>query len=835
MADRAHMERIHGKYGQGYAASMEAIREQEYPLLNETTYLDHAGTTPYAKSLITAFSRDMKSSLFGNPHSMSVSSQLSTQRTEDVRIRVLQFFNASPEEFDVVFVANATAAIKLVADSFRDFDSRGFWYGYHVDSHTSVVGVREVAEMGHQCFQDADVDAWVSELGTTQSTAPKLFAFPAQSNMNGRRLPIRWCEQIRSAANESGNVYTLLDAASFVSTAYLDLGEAAAAPDFTALSFYKIFGFPDLGALIVRKSAASIFGRRKFFGGGTVDMVVACGTTWHAKKESNIHDQLEDGTLPFHSIIALDAAIDTHKRLYGSMSNVSAHTAFLAKRLYDQLSALTHFNDTKVCQIYQSGYGNTAIQGPIIAFNLRNSRGEWVPKTKVERLAAVQNIQLRSGSVCNPGGTALSLGWASEELRRNYAAGLRCGDDHDVLGGRPTGVLRVSLGAMTTLKDIDSLANFVAEFYVEKVPPVILPNPPGNNLIDSNYYVESVTGFPIKGCGAFQIPEGKRWEIERERLAWDQEWYLIHRETGAPLMQKEYPLMALIRPSLDIDRGILRITCEVKVANDQLSLEIPLIWNHMSMTLVTTPVRSSCQKRSASTCSDRSLHAYSSPVISAFFTEFLGVSCKLARLSSQDATLDTQPPHLASTLKDRLRSFTTLKAISSNSLPPREGGQKHMLASSETSILIVSRSSINRRNKTIKANTKHNSGVSKALAADTANGSIVVAERISQPERAEQPYVEDNWSCVHIGQEELRFDFLDPFQRCQMLCVDQSTGIRQNKILAVLPKMRKAVGKVHLGRYAVMSTKGDESVELERRGSKTIMVGDVVLPSYQFG
>ncbi|KUM62355.1 hypothetical protein ACN42_g4753 [Penicillium freii] len=91
-------------------------------------------------------------------------------------------------------------------------------------------------------------------------------------------------------------------------------------------------------------------------------------------------------------IIALDAAIDTHERLYGSMANISAHTRFLAKRVYDRLSALMHFNDKKVYRIYQSDYGNQALQGPIIAFNLRNSRGEWVPKTEVEKLAALRNI-----------------------------------------------------------------------------------------------------------------------------------------------------------------------------------------------------------------------------------------------------------------------------------------------------------------------------------------------------------------------------------------------------------------------------------------------------------
>lgn len=767
---------------------------------------------------------------------MSVSSQLSTRRTEEVRTRVLQFFNASPEEFDVVFVANATAAIKLVADSFRDCDSRGFWYGYHVDSHTSVVGVREVAEMGYQCFQDVYVDAWIAEIGTAQSTAPRLFAFPAQSNMNGRRLPIRWCEQIRSAANEAGNVFTLLDASSFVSTAPLDLGKATGAPDFTALSFYKIFGFPDLGALIVRKSAARVLERRKFFGGGTVDMVIASGAQWHAKKETSIHAHLEDGTLPFHSIIALDAAIDTHKRLYGSMANISAHTGFLAKRVYDRLSAMVHFNDAKVCQIYQKGYENPALQGPIIAFNLRDSRGEWIPKTEVERLATMQNIQLRSGSVCNPGGTAFSLGWTSQELRRNYAAGLRCGDDHDMLGGRPTGILRVSLGAMTNLDDIDSLTDFIEKFYVEKVPPLVSLHPPldEDNLAAPHFYVESVTIFPIKGCGAFRIPEGKSWEVKREGIAWDQEWYLVHAGTGVPIKQREHSRMTLIRPSIDIDRNILRITCDAKAANDKLSLEIPLTWSRTCMGTMTTPVRSRCQKQPVSACEDQlCLRAYASPVVSSFFTDFLGVSCTLARFSSQDTSLDVQLPHLASTWKDRLRRFTRFGLFSPSDQFPRERGQKCLVVSSETSLLIVSRSSVNCLNETIKANTKLTSGVSRNFAADVFQGNIVIAERNSQPGHAEQPYVEDNWTSVSIGQDDLRFDTFDPCQRCQMICVDQATGVQRIEILAALPKKRKVDGKVLFGRYAAISTKGAKGVESGVPGSRSIMVGDVVLPSYQ--
>ena len=219
---------------------------------------------------------------------MSNASQLTTHRVDDIRLRALRFFNADPEEFDLVFVANATAAVKLVADSLRDSTPHGFWYGYHVDAHTSLVGVRELADMGNRCFlTDSDVDTWISGLDTVQDTAPNLFAYPAQSNMNGRRLPLRWCEEIRKASGDAGgNVFTLLDAASLVSTAPLDLSDVSSAPDFTALSLYKIFGFPDLGALIVRKSAGHVFTQRRFFGGGTVDMVLTTGIQWHAKKES---------------------------------------------------------------------------------------------------------------------------------------------------------------------------------------------------------------------------------------------------------------------------------------------------------------------------------------------------------------------------------------------------------------------------------------------------------------------------------------------------------------------------------------------------------------------
>ena len=261
---------------------------------------------------------DMLSNLYGNPHSGSPSSQLSTNRIEDIRHKILQFFNADPEEFDLVFVANATAGIKLVMECLRAGHD-GFTYAYHKDAHTSLVGVRESA-VSSKCVEDKDVECWLAGKSTlfdnNTSAITRLFAYPAQSNMDGRKLPMEWCARIRSLETTVANTYTLLDAAAFVSTSQLDLSDASATADFIVLSFYKIFGYPDLGALIVRKASGHVLKIRKYFGGGTTDVVTCVKEQWHVPKTQSLHASLEDGTLPFHNIMSLDAALESHQGIH---------------------------------------------------------------------------------------------------------------------------------------------------------------------------------------------------------------------------------------------------------------------------------------------------------------------------------------------------------------------------------------------------------------------------------------------------------------------------------------------------------------------------------------
>jgi molybdenum cofactor sulfurtransferase len=784
--------------------------------------LDHAGTTLYAKSLIERFSTDMVSNLYGNPHSASNASQLTTRRIEDVRLRLLDLFNADPQEFDVVFVANATAGIKLVMEAFRDQES-GFWYGYHRDAHTSLIGVREAAAE-HHCFtSDAEVNSWI-EGQDDEAGRTRLFAYPAQSNMNGRRLPLSWSHRLRT--NKHERTYTLLDAAALVSTSPLDLGKPEEAPDFTVLSLYKIFGFPDLGALIVRRAAASIFDQRRYFGGGTVEMVVCLKEQWHAKKTESLHERLEDGTLPIHSIMALDTAMTVHRELYKSLEQISMHTAYLAKELYDGLSSLQHGNGTRVCQIYKdtaSSYGDFRTQGPIVAFNLRNECGGWVSNAEVEKLAAIRDMQLRTGGLCNPGGVASSLGLAPWEMRENFSAGQRCGNDNDIIRAKPTGMIRVSLGAMSTLKDVKSFVAFLREFFVQESHPTIASpmiitqlEPPTH----SRLHVERVSVYPIKSCAGYSVPPNVAWEVRPEGLAWDREWCLVHQGTGAALSQKRYPKMALIRPSIDLDEGVLRINL-VGTLRDTTSIHeitVPLSANPRLFSNGDT-----YKEAHAKVCGDTvSAKTYRSSEISSFFSQALGVACNLARfpaVSSGSGSIRHSKAHLQ---KYQKASGMRIPGAFPITVPITPGAcvSKPILLSNESPILTISRSSLNRLNELIKAEG------GKAAQAEVFRANIVVAENPDYPPGLEDPYAEDDWRYLQIGQQ--YFEMLGACRRCQMVCIDQQTAEKNQEPFVTLSKTRRFDGRVYFGEHTCHLPLEDSSSPLVQ--SPTITVGDAVRP-----
>ena len=157
----------------GYHGRIDEIRREEYSHMGgicrgqytktdnpDTIYLDHAGATLYPASVIQDHSRELITNLFSNPHSRSPSSVNTTNRITETRRRVLELFNADPDLFDVVFVANATAGIKLIGDGFCG-SRNGFRYKYLRDAHTSLVGVGGVAREA-KCLSEKEVREWLS-------------------------------------------------------------------------------------------------------------------------------------------------------------------------------------------------------------------------------------------------------------------------------------------------------------------------------------------------------------------------------------------------------------------------------------------------------------------------------------------------------------------------------------------------------------------------------------------------------------------------------------------------------------------------------------------------
>ncbi|XP_076456194.1 molybdenum cofactor sulfurase-like [Babylonia areolata] len=527
-----------------YNYAVDEMRSTQFPTLRDVTYVDHAGATLYARSQVNAVHEDLCSNLYGNPHSGSSSSTLTADLVDQLRFRILKFFNTSPEEYSVVFTGGCTAALKLLAESFSfsacppsgqeassspspssspQAGRRGV-FCYLQDNHTSVQGMRVtvaprtravlcVTEEGvevedgkrrpgvgsvvvwgsleeGECVEEEEEEGGEGQRGGGRGGGGNhLFVFPAQSNFSGRKYPLRWVEATRggrmgfqrAVAGGGGSGgggdrwFVALDAASLVSTSPLDLGDIH--PDFVTLSFYKMFGFPTgLGALLVRNSSSWVLERR-YYGGGTV----AASTATHAfcALRAGVSDRFEDGTLPYLDIISLRHGFDTLESLAGGMDKVSSHTFLIAQYFAQQLTALRHSNGRPLAEVYaRDGFQDPATQGPIVAFNLRRANGDYIGFAEVDKLAQLHDIHLRTGCFCNIGACQTFLGISDTTIMDNLNAGHVCGDDRDLMDGRPTGSVRVSFGYMSALTDAARCLDFLASCFLHlPTPTTTTPTP----------------------------------------------------------------------------------------------------------------------------------------------------------------------------------------------------------------------------------------------------------------------------------------------------------------------------------------------------------------------
>ncbi|KAK9764960.1 hypothetical protein K7432_007088 [Basidiobolus ranarum] len=761
----------------GYSGKIDKIREQEYPQLKDQVYLDHAGATTYASSQIQRFTKDLTSNLYGNPHSQNPSSKLSSTRVERVRNRILKYFEVSGNDYTVIFTQNATAAIKLAGEMFPWSKEQKSRFLYLREAHTSLVGLRASASASgavckpisqeglEEMFQSPSTQG--NEDGILEEPVYNLLAYPAQCNFSGSRFPLEWTRTAYTHLNtEKENWKILLDASSYLTSSQLSLHNTQESPDFVSLSFYKLFGFPTgLGALLVKSELAPLL-TKTYFGGGTVSGVTY-DHDWQVFRGS-LSGKYEDGTINFLDIIALDHALDVAEELYGDVYHITQHTNALITYMYKQMTSLKHWNGAPVCAIFSNGehYGDPSKQGPIINFNLKRANGDWVGYTEIERLATASSIHVRTGGFCNPGAMQRWLNLSSEEVQENLSAGHVCWDDKDIIGGKPTGSIRISLGAMSTFEDVIVWINFLKEFFVNDIEPNNYSNSKdGYDLIESlsETTLDSVCVYPIKSCHGFHVPTNVAWPITPSGLKYDHEWMLVNNDDGSAMSMKRITKMALIRASIEEEAGYLVVT-----APNKPSLRIPLAEDSHDFAYSRSNVFGELLE----------VQHYKSQSINEWFSTFLEIPCHLARQL---------------TIRRSLGSHLTDNAITPNSVPSALNGSKQASLSlqNESPYLLISQVSVDDVNDRISQSEINQEKKSVPVFTDAYRGNIVI--------RGRNPYEEDQWEVIKIGTQV--FKILGSCRRCNMLCVNPETGRKTKEPYVTLAKYRRIEGKILFGRH----------------------------------
>ena len=440
---------------------LDDLRAREFARLDEAgqVYLDYTGSGLYAASQVRRHSDLLLKGVFGNPHSTNPASVASTRLVEGCRRRVLDYFRAPEGEYAVIFTANASQALKLVGESYPFAPGDRFLLTF--DNHNSVNGIREFdrargARTLYVPMAPSELRVDEAVLDRFLDEAPpgrhNLFAYPAQSNFSGVRHPLEWVAKAQARGWQ-----VLLDAAAYVPTNRLDLSEVR--PDFVALSFYKMFGYPTgVGVLIARREALEGL-HRPWFAGGTINVASVQADRFVPAPGGAA---FEDGTPDFTSIPAVELGLDLLESV--GVETIHARTQLLTGWLIGELLALTHPNGVPLARIY--GPLGTEGRGATITFNLQDASGQVIDHRDVEERAAARNISLRTGCFCNPGAGEVAMGITRDEIERCFVDGRggmtyddlrRCVDPH------AAGAVRVSLGLATNFSDVWTFREYARE------------------------------------------------------------------------------------------------------------------------------------------------------------------------------------------------------------------------------------------------------------------------------------------------------------------------------------------------------------------------------------
>lgn len=557
-------------------------------------------------------------------------------------------------------------------------------YIHTIEAHTSLVALREVVTSStpskrhmaaSSCFamSEEEILKHVEDSSSAKDMGPNLIALPLQCNATGFRSR-RFLDKLMDSRKKGSlsRFHILLDASSYLSSASnFDLSSCqySGAPEMIAFSFPKIFGLPTgLGGLLVKRSlhCKGLLDRKSYFGGGTLDAQVLeevnGGLEVWKQPSEELSKRMEDGSPNTQSIIAISSALSVFDRLFGDWKLRKSYVKELTRRLFCKMSMIKHGNGERVVLVYSRSQdarnwtqdldeqSEEDDQGPILMFNLVGTSTQVIPPSTTSRLATLSNIHLRSGRHCNAGVIQSHLEVTSDRIKSLWETGVGCngeGEEESETEG-PTSSLRVSLSCWNTTDDVDRFIAFIERFFVLPDLKGFLTNSKTTTKSqDQETNLVALIIYPIKSASGQRIPEHRSWELTSRGLKFDREWCLVSLESEGGkvkvLSQKKHPKMALIHPSLDLEKNILSISLNLDDRTKETWRENEWSWKiEVGMTEGQEIEDQWIQK--ARVCEDKV-----SPVLierrdlREFFSRFLGVACTLARMPSSTSRFSKLP------------------------------------------------------------------------------------------------------------------------------------------------------------------------------------------------
>jgi molybdenum cofactor sulfurtransferase len=440
---------------------IDTIRARDFSRLDalNEVYLDYTGGGLYSEHQLDEHMALLKKGIFGNPHSHNPSSLASTEMDEHARNFVLEYFNASPDEYVAIFTPNASGALKLVGEAYPfDANSR---YVLTFDNHNAVNGIREFARAKGASITYIPVvapDLRIDEhqlskhLAQPNTRGHNLFVYPAQSNFSGVQHSLEWIERAHAFGWD-----VVLDAAAFVPTNRLDL--SIHHPDFVPLSFYKMFGYPTgIGCLIARKAALKKL-RRPWFSGGTIEIASVQADRYQLAEG---YRAFEDGTINYLGLPAVEIGLKYLCDI--GLDVIHERVASLTGWVLNAMASLRHSSGTPLVEVY--GPRDTTMRGGTIAFNFHDPEGVVFDFHTVEDEACRQKISLRTGCFCNPGAGEIALGLTQSDMSECFTYEERKSFEECLVAakGKTAGAVRISLGLVTNFHDVFRFIQFARLF-----------------------------------------------------------------------------------------------------------------------------------------------------------------------------------------------------------------------------------------------------------------------------------------------------------------------------------------------------------------------------------